>query len=357
MQSTNASFIPSPQAGPAKLPGEQPLLARHEAATIFEALDADGDSAITRDEFITALRNNPVLAGVLNVPTRYEQDRHVDKIFDAIDVDGSGTLDMQEFLTYYCPGTSDSLSPGKAPPREPTSSGAQAPETPPSSTPQRNGSTGASAAPADAGGPSDRSAPPPAGAPEAAAGSSAGAAATQSPPARGYVAVPDEGSTGQSNTAAAEPEPAAAAAAATAAAAVEQGGEDAESEVDFRTVPHLSKEEATRVFQALDTNHDGSITQVRAAPSPPPPPCSCPYPCPYCTVPPFPPHCPLPCAQKPEPPRLHSPEWRISCAPTTPRARRRSSFSKGSGTTRPSLGSSTSRRTSRRSHSPDLWLQ
>ena len=269
MQSTNASFIPSPQAGPAKLPGEQPLLARHEAATIFEALDADGDSAITRDEFITALRNNPVLAGVLNVPTRYEQDRHVDKIFDAIDVDGSGTLDMQEFLTYYCPGTSDSLSPGKAPPREPTSSGAQAPETPPSSTPQRNGSTGASAAPADAGGPSDRSAPPPAGAPEAAAGSSAGAAATQSPPARGYVAVPDEGSTGQSNTAAAEPEPAAAAAA-PAAAAVEQGGEDAESEVDFRTVPHLSKEEATRVFQALDTNHDGSITQVRAAPSPPP---------------------------------------------------------------------------------------
>ena len=94
---------PTPKTGPSKQ-GEMPKLQRHEAAAIFEALDEAGNGCITHAEFVQGLRVNPVLAEVLNVPTRMMQERHIRLVFEAIDTDGSGDLDMQEFLSYYCPG-------------------------------------------------------------------------------------------------------------------------------------------------------------------------------------------------------------------------------------------------------------
>ena len=94
---------PTPETGPSKQ-GEAPKLQRHEAAAIFEALDEAGNGSITHAEFVQVLRVNPVLAEVLNVPTRMMQERHIRLVFEAIDTDGSGSLDMQEFLSYYCPG-------------------------------------------------------------------------------------------------------------------------------------------------------------------------------------------------------------------------------------------------------------
>jgi len=72
MDTRQANSSPVPEAGHAKN-GEMPKLQRHEAAAIFEALNNSGNGDITHAEFVRGLRDNPVLAEVLNVPTRTMQ--------------------------------------------------------------------------------------------------------------------------------------------------------------------------------------------------------------------------------------------------------------------------------------------
>eukprot|EP00966_Prymnesium_polylepis_P178875 4141747-Prymnesium_polylepis.1 len=60
-----------------------------ELLPAFEAMDADGDGVLTREEVLSAMERLP---GDTRARAQFDQ------FFDALDVDKSGTLDYEEFV-------------------------------------------------------------------------------------------------------------------------------------------------------------------------------------------------------------------------------------------------------------------
>jgi hypothetical protein len=95
-----------------------PAFGEQDAAVIrgiFHRVDANGDGELTRSELIKALRKDPELQALLQLPPRIGDDQRgvFERVFQGMDADGGRTIDEAEFVAFVA------LQRGFAPPVAP----------------------------------------------------------------------------------------------------------------------------------------------------------------------------------------------------------------------------------------------
>lgn len=74
-----------------KAPANQPVFSQEELDSMrvtFESMDTDGDGTITKEEFVSALKE-------MGEST---SDSTIDKMWQEVDLDGSGGVEFEEFV-------------------------------------------------------------------------------------------------------------------------------------------------------------------------------------------------------------------------------------------------------------------